>query len=70
MFTVLRKQLKDKYCGMTHNPDGWSYSAIALINNSFLHLSDYGQRRGCREIMMTSSRKKVWISESWGLLMK
>jgi hypothetical protein len=34
---------------MTHNPEGWSYSAIALINNSCLHLSDYGQRHECRE---------------------
>jgi hypothetical protein len=34
---------------MTHNPDGWSYSAIALINNSCLHLSDYGQRPECTE---------------------
>jgi hypothetical protein len=34
---------------MTHNPKGWYYSAIALINNSFLHLSDYGQRRECGE---------------------
>jgi hypothetical protein len=34
---------------MTHNPEGWSDSAIALINNSFLHLNDYGQRRECTE---------------------
>jgi hypothetical protein len=34
---------------MTHNPEGWSYSVIVLINNSFLHLSDCGQRCECRE---------------------
>jgi hypothetical protein len=34
---------------MTDNPEGLSYSAVVLINNSSLHLSDYGQIHECRE---------------------
>lgn len=41
---------------MTHSPEGCFYSAIALIYNSFLHLSDYGtkSRNECLETMGTS----------------
>jgi hypothetical protein len=34
---------------MTHNAERCSYAAVALNNNSILHLSDYRQRPECRE---------------------
>jgi hypothetical protein len=43
MNTAIRQILKQGLW-QTHNPEAWSYSAIAHIQNSFLHLSVYGQR--------------------------
>jgi hypothetical protein len=34
---------------MTQNPEGCSYSALSLINNSFCHLSDYREGHECGE---------------------
>jgi hypothetical protein len=34
---------------MTHNAERCSYAAVALHNNSILHLSDDRQRPECRE---------------------
>jgi hypothetical protein len=34
---------------MTHNAERCSYAAVALNNNSILHLSDSRQRPECRE---------------------
>jgi hypothetical protein len=34
---------------MIHNADRCSYAAVALKNNSILHLSDGKQRPECRE---------------------
>jgi hypothetical protein len=47
---------------MTHNAERCSYAAVALNNNSILHLSDYSKDLNVeKKILMTKS----WMSSLW-----
>jgi hypothetical protein len=44
LMNIAIRQILKQGLWQTHNPEAWSYTAIAHIQNSFLHLSVYGQR--------------------------